>query len=778
VASLKWFIAAVWIPMLLQIPSGQAEEYTAPRPEEKGYAQELDGSQLLPEELEQLTRDKILVTRRTYRQIFEPYINPSSPVFITSDAVIHAFHVLFKESISRHEEINAEKLRDILKMVWARIKPQQESPSGKSADERNPKDPQKTEGSDPDQDYQQLLRAAKDRARIVIAVAIKLLGDTPVGLDAQLSSIVDDEVERVISADDTRMPEWITTSSPGFIAIDYSRYRPRGFYDRTESLRRYFRAISWLQSIPFRVDQDKELLAIFMLGKTLADYYSGDYTKRLEIEKWFRCYNDLIGQGDDLDLLVASQIVRSRPADLNTVREYLAKLNSVDDRGSKIRDQPGVQPETTTEIASAEFRIISPHRTPDAVLFQRTTSLFNFNRTWPSGLEICGVLGSEYANQLLAAKVPSENQADLVESIDASRKYFETKNLYNRYLNCLAALLDEPEPDAPSFLNSRAWKTKTCNTALSGWSQIRHTWTLQAKQTVHTIGGALENLPSGFVEPEPEFFARLGELVELTQLLLARCGASVPPRYLIAKDLRAFARLVEEMKYPAGDDVQVELSQEEKSIIERSIVTLSALTLRHFSSEDIPRRREALITDVMNFTKDVEAGIYDGDPAFQAIIIDNHYDIKPLWDELGDTLRRLEVLAHKQLRGVAFSKREDYFIADFGQTLASIMLYGGDSYRYPRDDVPHAVDVYANIEAGGYFHIGIARPREFMVLYPYQGREIICRGAVMPYYEFISTTRMTDTDWQKRLDSDERPENPDWLKPIFAPGDPQLAKKK
>ncbi len=88
--------------------------------------------------------------------------------------------------------------------------------------------------------------------------------------------------------------------------------------------------------------------------------------------------------------------------------------------------------------------------------------------------------------------------------------------------------------------------------------------------------------------------------------------------------------------------------------------------------------------------------------------------------------------------------------------------------------MPHAVDVYSNLEAGGYFHIGIARPREFLVLYPYQGREILCRGAVMPYYEFISTTRMTDAEWQKRLDSDERPENPDWLKPIFAPGDPQL----
>ncbi len=774
----KCFIAAVCLAMFFQISSGQTEELTTTPAEADANIEVSDWSQLLPEEFEQLSRDKILVTRRAYRQIFEPYINPSTPVFITSDAVIHAFHVLFKESISRHEETNAEKIRDILKMVWTRIKPQPESPTGKPADDRNPKDQPQSGISSPDQDFQDLRRAAKAHARIVIAVAIKLLGDTPVGLGDSLGSTVDDEVARVISADDNRMPEWITGSSPGFIAIDYSRYRPRGFYDRTESLRRYFRAISWLQSIPFRVDQDKELLAIFMLGKTLTDYYSGDYAKRLELEKWFRCYNDLIGQRDDLDLLLASQIVRRRPADLNTVREYLAKLNSGNDRGSKISDQLGVVPETAIEPGSSEFRIISPHRTPDAILFQRTTSLTDFDRTWPSGLEICGVLGSEYANQLLAAKVPGINQAAMLGSLDSSRKYFETTSLYNRYLNCLAALLDESEPDAPSFLKTRAWKTKTCNTALSGWSQIRHTWTLQAKQTVHTLGGALENLPSGFVEPEPEFYARLGELVELTQLLLARCGASVPPRYLVAKDLRAFAGLIAEMKYPAGDQVQVELKQDQISIIQRSIVTLSALTMRHFSPEDIGRRREPLIAEIMNIAKEVEAGSYDGDPAFQAIILDNHYDIRYLWDELGDTLRRLEVLAHKQLRGVAFSKRENYFIADFGQTLAFIMLYGGDSYRFPRDDVPHVVDVYSNPEAGGYFHIGIARPREFLVLYPYQGKEIMCRGAVMPYYEFISNARMTDAQWQKRLDSDERPENPDWLKSIFAPGDPELPKKK
>jgi hypothetical protein len=772
-------MAAVCIPMLFQIPSGQAEVGTAPRAEANVNVEEPAWSQLLPEELEQLTREKILVTRRAYRQIFEPYINPSTPLFITSDAVIHAFHVLFKESISRHEETNAEKLRDILKMVWARIKPQKESPTGKPADDSISKDQQKkAEYSDPDQNFQELRRAAKARVRIVIAVAIKLLGDTPMGLDARLGSIVDDEVERVISADGTRMPEWITTASPGFAGIDYSRFRPRGFYNRTELLRRYFRAVSWLQSIPFRTDKDEELLAIFMLGKTLARSYAGDYSKRLEIEQWFRCYNDLIGQRDDWDLLMASQIVRSRPTDLNTVRQYLSKLRAEDKKDSKISDQLSVLPETATESASAEFRIISAHRTPDAILFQRTTSLPDFNRAWPTGLEICAVLGSEFADQLLAAQVPGASRAAMLRSINDSKKYFETESFYNQYLNSMAALLDQAEPDAPAFINSKSWKTKSCNTALSGWSQIRHTWTLQAKQTVHTLGGDLENLPSGFVEPEPEFFARMGELVDRTKDLFTRCGAFEPSRDLVANDLRAFAGLVKEKKYPLDDQVPVELSSEEISIIDRSIMTLSALAFRHYSTEDLLRHRQDVSAQLLDFADDVEEGVYDDDPAFQALVLENNIDIKYLWDSLNEICRMLEVLAHKQLRGVAFSKRENYFLDDFGERLAAIMLYGGDSYRNPRDDAPSAVDIYHNPALGGYFHIGIARPREFLVLYPYQGREITCRGAVMPYYEFISTTRMTDTEWQKRLDSDERPENPDWLKPIFAPGDPQRIQMK
>ena len=81
--------------------------------------------------------------------------------------------------------------------------------------------------------------------------------------------------------------------------------------------------MSWLQSIPFRVDNDKELLAILLLGKTFSNPYLDNYAKGLEIEKWFRCYSEIVGQRGDWDILLASQIIRGRPTDLNTVRELL-----------------------------------------------------------------------------------------------------------------------------------------------------------------------------------------------------------------------------------------------------------------------------------------------------------------------------------------------------------------------------------------------------------------------------------------------------------------------
>jgi hypothetical protein len=145
-------------------------------------------------------------------------------------------------------------------------------------------------------------------------------------------------------------------------------------------------------------------------------------------------------------------------------------------------------------------------------------------------------------------------------------------------------------------------------------------------------------------------------------------------------------------------------------------------------------------------------------------------DIRLLWHKLGTLCRRLESLAHKQLRGVPFNPEEKAFLEHYGEQLAAVMLYRGNSYLTPIDDAPRIVDVFSNPNARQSLLVGIARPRAIYVLYPYKGGEVLCRGAVLPYYEFRRSERLTDTQWKAMLDSKDRPPLPSWLRPIVVGG--------
>jgi len=61
-------------------------------------------------------------------------------------------------------------------------------------------------------------------------------------------------------------------------------------------------------------------------------------------------------------------------------------------------------------------------------------------------------------------------------------------------------------------------------------------------------------------------------------------------------------------------------------------------------------------------------------------------------------------------------------------------------------------------------HVGIGRPRLMYVLYPWQGREVLCRGVVMPYHETEAAKTLMDAEWFQQFEADTRPPVPAWLK--------------
>jgi hypothetical protein len=619
-------------------------------------------------EIEQLARDKILVTDRVFLQVFEAYSEKDLPPFITSDSLLNAFHVLFEETVIALEKGNAKSLPKLLQEILRCLPVAATNVSGKS----------------------DLTQAAMFRAKTVVGIALNLLGVPPDPSDPALAARIAEETARIEKAEGLYMPQWLGPAEPDFLGLDYARFKPRGFYTRTPELERYFRAISWLQAIPFRVGSDEELLSILLLAATIDPGYTTPPppdTVSVDLQEILRCFDYLIGHPDDWDLRSATKW-SARKLDLENkglakIREDIAKPVCVQgknrnawENAPRINDRLRIAPFDPTDPDEANYRIISAYRTPDAILFQRTTDPRQFRRPFPSGLEVAASLGSTFARDQLAASEPEA----LLKVIEELKPSFAMEGVYGDYLKCLSVLLAPPEADAPAFMSGLPWQRKNCQSALSGWSQLRHAFTLQAKEAFSFFG--ISFLDTGFVEPVPEFYSRLQLLAEEISLWL-------------------------------------------------------------------PSRPEFTVT--------------------QSIFVEISHSIPDLWRQMVILCSRLESLAHKQLRGVPFNDSDIETLDAYAAQLAEIMMHEG-SAEAPNDVTPRIIDVFGNPERRARLLVGIARPRALYVLYPVKDREVFCRGAVVPYYEFTNPDPMTNDEWMDRLASDNLPPVPEWIAPIISGG--------
>jgi hypothetical protein len=157
------------------------------------------------------------------------------------------------------------------------------------------------------------------------------------------------------------------------------------------------------------------------------------------------------------------------------------------------------------------FRVLSATRTFDAILFQ---TLIEQQRK-PQGLAVAALLGSTFAERRLTEtdlKTIRRTREMRIAEKEAEYNWWQCPHIYSHYLDALSALFLPPADDAPPFMKSEAWDAKSCQTALAGWAQVRHTFTLQAKANVLFMG--LISVPPGFVEDNPDFFGRMALLVD------------------------------------------------------------------------------------------------------------------------------------------------------------------------------------------------------------------------------------------------------------------------
>jgi len=366
-------------------------------------------------------------------------------------------------------------------------------------------------------------------------------------------------------------------------------------------------------------------------------------------------------------------------------------------------------------------------------------------------------------------RMVDDRRTSLGKAGGSTGPFDDPRNLHNLFLNTLAAQFEPPEPGAPPFMNSPAWRAKSRNTVLAGWAEQRHTWVLFATEPQMNLTGTfLPPPPAGFIEPVPELFRRLADLVEETSAELEMAGLGPETGDAIAclrfasfiTDAGLDARLVDPATLLAG----------QRENLEALGGFASSVAGFSLPAEPTPADYAALRTMLVSNAQEMLAG-HETDPT--GAIVDS-IGTDPLeaperWRRFARILRQLETLAHKQLRGESWRREEDKFIRSkfYEEMYWTVRSNGEQAIDF--DDGPVIAPVAGDPDSGIVLHVGTGKPREIYVIYPWHGIPVLCRGAVLPYYEYLSPERFNDAEWRQLLEHSPAPATPSWIAPLYQP---------
>jgi hypothetical protein len=333
---------------------------------------------------------------------------------------------------------------------------------------------------------------------------------------------------------------------------DYSQYVPRGHYTRSEQLQRYFRTMMWYGRINMRLQKPDEtrmaLLITYILRHT-------SVSGKPAVDVWARVYDPtvfIVGKADDLgvheygvlwDSIYGAKAAPSAIADTAKLNAFIAAARQLP--SPQVNSMWVYIWEDKAQVTQG-FRFMGQRFTLDAYvmgqMMWRNVGKLGQERWLPKGLDVMSALGSKEAYTILdqmgeTAYVNYPQQmAKVQKEVSVLQLDSWTQNLYWNWLYALQPLLESKGSQYPAFMRTHAWARKDIHTALGSWTELKHDTILYAKQVMAEMGGGGEmpEPPHGWVEPNPEVYARLLALARMTRdglksrdLLSENTGANV-----------------------------------------------------------------------------------------------------------------------------------------------------------------------------------------------------------------------------------------------------------
>jgi len=479
-----------------------------------------------------LTADELVLLREHGFVVSERLARPSFghafleiyqhdlPVFVSTDAMLHALHKSY-DAILQDTELGVLVPR--LKELLARL--HGAWPSLHQAYASRPQ-----------------MQPMLNDVDVYLALALRLLGENVSPHRAENSV----EIDQLLSLIDAEQPKKYPLFSATPRTIDFSQFRPRGHYTQNEDLKKYFRAMIWLgrtelmltkpktQGDPVPSDEDiqRQIIDSFLIWEAVKK--SGAIALWQEIDGIIRF---LVGESDNVALphlqWLADEIGLAQAGellDMARVKNFQEALSTKSYALQRINSQiltsdpmnpEQIAPPSAFLLFGQRFIIdsyITWNVVFDRILHQGRKVL----RMMPSSQDVLFALGNNASAILLKKDMEqyhyAPNLAALRYLADSYDESFWQNSLYNVWLQAIRRL-NPPNPALPSedfkgrtgplpaFMQTGAFWQQKMNTQLAAWAQLRHDNLLYAKQSYTAVPGC--SFPHSFVEPFPAFYRTL-----------------------------------------------------------------------------------------------------------------------------------------------------------------------------------------------------------------------------------------------------------------------------
>jgi hypothetical protein len=510
--------------MTLQI---NATQYSLPvnLSQVQGYQELKNWLQITPDQEQILSQNGFVVLRTSNFETlgdFYDYAENGMPILVTTDAVLHTYHVFFDEILQQIETDElAGELNSTINALLAQAQVENRSLAGTA-----------------------LEKASKlNLMYLEVAHALMDPSFTPTTVEAQ-------EELQLISAHSQM------TLSPIFGYVeDYTQYVPRGHYTESELLEAYFRTMMWLGRMRFELVTSSGAVDVEQTRAALL--FTGMVAENQSIyNAWERIYavtEFFVGASDDLTfedylsvlgqegITTAAQIL-----DENTVvsiAEELLNRSTAKVVGTYAAVDPLLTPQgeqlQQALNETAGLRFMGQRFIPDSYIFQQLVypqvGNLTVPRLIPKGLDVPAVLGSDLAQEVLnKTETVYENYTQQIDKLGAEFATLNvanwTQDLYWSWLYTANTTLAEIPSDInyPTFMTTSAWSDEKLQTFEGTWTELRHDTILYAEQSYTIVLMIPPPTSTAYVEPYPETYRDMIGLINMTMNGLMQLGLLQP----------------------------------------------------------------------------------------------------------------------------------------------------------------------------------------------------------------------------------------------------------